>query len=122
MHKSKILALTLCSMVALSGCGKGDASKGPEKVISDGDRAILEDAVIDIDEVARLCELPKPDIASIEKRCQEGKEKSDKLEDKDKEKLMDESYDYLLKYVKDKGNKDAYQNFIKALQNKEQLN
>ena len=122
MFKSKVAMLTLCSMIALTGCGNGNASKGPEKEISKSDRAILEDATTDIDDIARLCELPKPDIKAIENRCQEGKKKSDKLEDKEKERLMDESYDYLLKYVKNKSDKNAYQNLVKALQNKEQLN
>lgn len=123
MKSNKLLALTMAATMMFSvGCADKGISQPEKHELSKSDTAILQDAVIDIDEVARLCESAKPDINAIEKRCQTGLANADKVKDKDKKKLMQDSYNHLLDYVKNKGQKDAYQNFVKALQSKEQLN
>lgn len=122
MKCKKCIMLVLASMLCLTGCSSKAVKQPYKNEISTEDRAILQDAVTDIDEIARLCELPKPDIKAIESRCNKGKKNAEKLKNKDKKELMVQSYELLTKYVNNKGKDNAYQNFVKALQAKEQLN
>lgn len=122
MNYKKCVIIGLTTMLCLTGCSSKKVTKQYKAEISTSDRAVLQDAVTDIDEIARLCELPKPDIQKIETRCNKGKQNAEKLENKDRKELMISSYDLLNKYVTNKGKDGAYQNFVKALQAKEQLN